>query len=198
MVFHAVNELLVSAFVNLLGTAVLVLAFYMNKDGKHEKAKWIAISAINLHQLSISYVEGIRSGQYLLVFPLLLALIFVIDLKKNLNELIITSIVTLLSMAFIFILAPYVNPLQNISNGTYSGLFASNLATSLLRTTVFSYIILKTMGRHEDKILDEKKLTDTIYDTSLDAVFIVDVTDLMIIDCNKRALSVLATRTRTI
>lgn len=190
MVFHAVNELLVSAFVNLLGTAVLVLAFYMNKDGKHEKAKWIAISAINLHQLSISYVEGIRSGQYLLVFPLLLALIFVIDLKKNLNELIITSIVTLLSMAFIFILAPYVNPLQNISNGTYSGLFASNLATSLLLTTVFSYIILKTMGRHEDKILDEKKLTDTIYDTSLDAVFIVDVTDLMIIDCNKRALSV--------
>ncbi|HSF45008.1 MAG TPA: ATP-binding protein, partial [Chitinophagaceae bacterium] len=190
MVFHAVNELLVSALVNLLGTAILVLAFYMNKDGKHEHAKWIAISAINLHQLSISYVEGIKSGQYLLVFPLLLALIFVIDLKKNLNELVITSIVTLLSMAFIFILAPYVNTLQNISNGTYSGLFASNLATSLLLTTVFSYIILKTMGRHEDKILDEKKLTDTIYDTSLDAVFIVDVADLMIMDCNKRALSV--------
>jgi PAS domain S-box-containing protein len=190
MVFHAVNELLVSAFVNLVGTAVLVLAFYLNRDGKHEKAKWIAIAAINLHQLSVSYVEGIRSGQYLLVFPLLLALIFVIDLKKNLNELIITSIVTLLSMAFIFILAPYVNPLQKISSGTYSGIFASNLATSLLLTTVFSYIILKTMGRHEDKILDEKKLTDTIYDTSLDAVFIVDMADLMIIDCNKRALNV--------
>ncbi|HEX5668097.1 MAG TPA: ATP-binding protein, partial [Chitinophagaceae bacterium] len=90
----------------------------------------------------------------------------------------------------IFILAPFVNPLQGIANEVYSGLFASNLATSLLLTTVFSYIILKTMDRHEDKILDEKKLTDTIYDTSLDAVFIVDVSDLMIIDCNKRALHV--------
>jgi signal transduction histidine kinase/CheY-like chemotaxis protein len=190
MVFHVVNELLISAFVNLCGTLVMILAFYMNKEGKHERAKWIGISAINLHQFCLSYVEGIKSGQYLLVFPLLLALIFVIDLKNNLNELIITSVMTLMSTAFIFILAPFVNPLQGIANEVYSGLFASNLATSLLLTTVFSYIILKTMDRHEDKILDEKKLTDTIYDTSLDAVFIVDVSDLMIIDCNKRALHV--------
>ncbi len=190
MVFHVINELLISAFVNLCGTMVLILAFYMNRDGKHEKAKWIAITAINLHQFCLSYVEGIRSGQYLLVFPLLLALIFVIDLKNNLNELIMTSVMTLLSTAFIFILAPFVNPLQGIATATYSGLFASNLAIALLLTTIFAYIILKTMDRHEDKILDEKKLTDTIYDTALDAVFIVDVSDLMIMDCNKRALHV--------
>jgi PAS domain-containing protein len=69
-------------------------------------------------------------------------------------------------------------------------LFSTNLAIALLLTTVFAYLILKTLDNHEDKILEEKMLSDTIYDTSLDAVFIIRVADLVITDCNKRALEV--------
>ncbi len=189
-IFNLANELFVSAVVNLAGTFLLTVAFYMNKDGQHEGSKKLGIITINLYLFCVSYVEGLRSGQYLLFFPLILALIFVIDLKRNLNEVIITSVVTLLTTAFIFILAPYQNTLQNIPQDLYSSLFSTNLAIALLLTTVFAYLILKTLENHEDKILEEKMLSDTIFDTSLDAVFIVRVSDLVITDCNKRALEV--------
>lgn len=188
--FNVVNDLYVSAFVNLSGTLLLTFAFYMTKDGKYEKAKVTGIVTFNLNVFVLSYVEGFRSGQYMLIFPLLLALIFVVDSKKNMNEMIFTSVVTLLTTAFIFVFAPYHSQIQEIPDILYTTLFSTNLSISLLLTTLFAYIILKTLENHEDKILDEKKLTDTIYDTSLDAVFIVDAADLMIKDCNERALDV--------
>jgi len=190
LTFNMFNELYISAFVNLGSILILVLAYYVNKDGKHVLAKRTGITVINLYLFCLSYVEGIRSGQYLIIFPLLLALIFVIDMKKNLNELILTGVMTMLTTVFIFIFAPFVNSLQNIPMELYSSLYGINLAMSLLLTVIFAYIILKTLERNEEKVLEEKKLADTIYDTSLDAVFIVDVADLMITDCNKRALDV--------
>jgi CheY-like chemotaxis protein/nitrogen-specific signal transduction histidine kinase len=177
--------------VTLAGTLVLTMAYFMNKDGKYEWAKRTGIITINLYLFGLSYVEGLRSGQYLLFFPLILALIFVIDLKNNINELLFTSLTTLLTTVFIFILAPYQNKeIQHIPQGLYSSLFSTNLSISLILTILFSYLILKTIDRHEEKIIEEKNLTDTIYDTSLDAVFIVNMHDLMITDCNMRALVV--------
>jgi len=131
--------------VNLAGTFLLTVAFFMNKDGHLERAKRLGIITINIYLFSVSYVEGLRSGQYLLFFPLLLALIFVIDLKRNLNEVIIYSVMTLMTTAMIFILAPYQNTLQKIPQDLYSSLFSTNLAIALLLTTVFAYLILKTL-----------------------------------------------------
>lgn len=187
---NVINDLYISAFVNLSGTLLLTFAFHIIKDGNYEKAKIAGIVTINLNLFVLSYVEGFRSGQYMFFFPLLLALIFVVDSKKNINELVFTSIVTLLTTAFIFVVSPYQSQVQIIPEILYAKLFSTNLSISLLLTTLFAYVIFKTLENHEEKILDEKKLTDTIYDTSLDAVFIVDVADLMIKDCNIRALNV--------
>ena len=191
LLLSVANELLFSASVNLAGIVSLISAYYLNKDGKYYWAKILGIVTINLYLFGLSYVEGFRSGQYLLFFPLILALIFVIDLKHNFNELILTSLITLLTTAFIFIVAPYQNQdFQHISQGMYTSLFSTNLSLSLLLTTLFTYIILRTIEKHEEKIIEEKNLADTIYDTSLDAVFIVNMHDLMITDCNMRALHV--------
>lgn len=190
LLFSVVHDLYTSSFVNISGILLLTVAFYMNKDGHYSYAKRTGIAVINLTLFSLNYVEGFRSGQYLLIFPLLLAMIFVVDVKKNTNELIFTGVCTLLTTALIFILAPFQSRMQVIPDPLYASLFSTNLAISLLLTSLFAYIILKTMDNHEEKILDEKRLTDTIYDTSLDGVFILDVNDLMIVDCNKKAVDV--------
>jgi len=190
LIFNVVNHLYISAFVNLSGTFLLTFAFQIIKDGNYEKAKIAGIVTINLNLFILSYVEGFRSGQYMLIFPLLLALIFVVDSKKNMNELVFTSVVTLLTTALIFVVSPDQSQVQIIPEILYDTLFSTNLSISLLLTALFAYVIFKTLENHEEKILDEKKLTDTIYDTSLDAVFIVEVADLMIKDCNIRALNV--------
>jgi signal transduction histidine kinase/ActR/RegA family two-component response regulator len=190
LLLSVANELLFSASVNLAGTVALIVAYYFNKDGKYLWGKILGIVTINLYLFGLSYVEGFRSGQYLLFFPLVLALIFVIDLKNNFNELILTSVLTLMTTAFIFIVAPYQNKdLQHIPQSLYTSLFSTNLSLALLLTTLFSYLILRTIEQHEEKILEEKNLANTIYDTSLDAVFIVNMHDLMITDCNSRAVT---------
>ncbi len=190
LLFNFLNQLYFSAVVNLGGALLFAVAYFMNKDGNLQLSKKVGIVTINLYLFTISYVEGLRSGQYLLFFPLLLALIFVIDIKKNYQEVILTSVITLLTTAMIFILAPYQNNLQKIPQDLYSGLFSTNLSLALLLTSVFAYLILKTLENHEEKILEEKKLSDTIYDTSLDAVFIVNASTGRITDCNKRSLEV--------
>lgn len=190
LLFNFFNQLYFSAIVNIAGAFLLTISFFVNKDGHFNTAKRIGIMALNVYLFVISYVEGLRSGQYLLFFPLLLALVFVIDIRKNLQEVISTSVITLLTTVMIFILAPYQNNLQKIPQDLYSGLFSTNLALALLLTSVFAYFILKTLETHEDKILEEKLLADTIFDTSLDAVFTVNASNLMIADCNKRALEV--------
>jgi len=185
------NQLMFSTSVNLLGCISLITSYYMNKYGKYFRAKVLGIIAINLYLLGINYVEGLRSGQYLFFFPLVLALIFVIDLKKNVNELILTGVLTLATTAFIFILAPYQNTsLQDIPQSLYSRLFSSNLAISLLLSSLFSYLILKTIEAREHRIIEEKNFAETIYDTSLEAVIIVKMDDLMITNCNRRALDI--------
>jgi PAS domain S-box-containing protein len=190
LLFNFLNLLYFSAVVNMGGAFLFMVAYFMNKEGNLPQAKRLGIITINVYLFTISYVEGLRSGQYLLFFPLLLALIFVIDIKRNSGEVIVTSVITLLTTVLIFILAPYQNNIQKIPQELYSGLFSTNLSLALLLTTVFAYLILKTLEKHEEKILEEKMLADTIYDTSLDAVFIVNASTRLITDCNKRALEV--------
>jgi signal transduction histidine kinase/ActR/RegA family two-component response regulator len=190
LLFNFFNQLYLSAIINLAGTFLLTIAFFMNKDGHLKLAKYLGIFTLNIYLFIISYVEGLRSGQYMLFFPLLLALVLVINIKKNVEEVIGTSVLTLMTTVMIFIWAPYQNTLQKIPQDLYSGLFSTNLSLALLLTSVFAYFILKTLETHEEKILEEKRLTDTIYDTSLDAVFIVNASTLNITGCNKRALEV--------
>jgi PAS domain S-box-containing protein len=190
LLFNFLNQLYFSAIVNMGGAFLFMVAYFMNKEGNLPQAKRLGIITINVYLFTISYVEGLRSGQYMLFFPLLLALIFVIDIKRNSGEVIVTSVITLLTTVMIFILAPYQNNIQKIPQDLYSGLFSTNLSLALLLTTVFAYLILKTLEKHEEKILEEKMLADTIYDTSLDAVFIVNASSRQITDCNRRALEV--------
>jgi signal transduction histidine kinase/ActR/RegA family two-component response regulator len=188
--FNFFNELYISACVNLGGALLLSIAFFLNKDGHYKASKVLGIFTTDLYLFAISYVEGLKSGQYLLFFPILLALIFMLDIRRNQAEVIFTAVITMFTTAMIFILAPYQNKMQKIAPELFSGLFSTNLSLSLLLTSVFAYLILKTLEKHENKIMEEKQLSDTIYDTSLDAVFIVNASSLQIIDCNKRALEV--------
>lgn len=187
---NCLHELFISVSLNLTSILLLTVSYFLNKDGKRKFAKALGIVTLNLYLFAISYVEGLRAGEHMYYFPFLLALIFVIDIRGDYEELIMTAIVTFITAAMIFILAPYVSSVQSISNEQYSGLFSLNLSFSLVLTASFTYYILKTLEKSEYKILDEKRFKDTMYDTSLDGLFIVDVNSLLITDCNKRAIEI--------
>lgn len=190
LVFSYRNQLFVSAMVHLFAVFLITVAFFLNKDGKVTASKAVGIVTVNLHLSVISHMEGLRSGTHLMIFPLLVALVFIIETGRRYREMVLTSLLILSNTLFILLLSPYENQMQKIPQELYSGLHTTNLAISLTLTSIFAFIILKTFGNHEEKILDEKNLSETIYDTSLDSVFIVRVSDGMVTGCNRRALEV--------
>jgi len=190
LVFSYRNQLFVSAMVHLGAVFLITVAFFLNKDGRVRASKAVGILTVNLHLFTISHMEGLRSGTYLMIFPLLVAIVFIIETGKPYREILFTGMLILSNTMLIFLLSPYENQMQKIAQELYSGLHNTNLAISLTLTSIFAYIILKTFGNHEEKITDEKNLSETIYDTSLDAVFIVKAADGVVTGCNRRSLEV--------
>jgi PAS domain S-box-containing protein len=189
----------ISAAVNLSGIFLLAIAFFLNRDGYYHVSKILAIVTIHLYLLSINYVNGFRSGVFLLIFPHLLAMVFVvnINIKNNLYELLGIILCTLFTTIGIFSFSPMQSTVQIIDEGIYNGIFSINLIISLLLTFFYAFLILRTLEKHDAVIVQEKQFSDTIYDTSLDAVIIVTINNLQIIDCNKTTLEIFGYKTKS-
>jgi signal transduction histidine kinase len=188
LAFSFVNQLFMSAMAHLGAVFLFTVAFFLVKDGHIKASRVIGILAINLHVLVISHLEGYRSDTHLLIFPLMLSLVFVTEIRRSYGGIALAALATLSTILLIVLFMPYENGLQKIPDALYEDLQHTNLAMSLTLTTIFAFIIHKTLDNHELKITEEMKLSETIYDTSLDAVFIVLAENSHLMGCNIRAL----------
>jgi PAS domain S-box-containing protein len=182
------HKLYISALVNITSAYFFLLAFYFGSRRKLETGRIIAVVNINLYLIVICYIEGLRAGEYLLYFPYFVVLTFVVSIRRNFKELLsVYSITVIASLACVKI-CPYVNNIQNINEALYAQLYSGNLVISLAMTIIFSYSILQVNKDNEVAILQEKTFGDTIFNTSLDGVFIIFHQTNIIASCNKRAL----------
>ena len=188
VVVYFYNSLYISALINITSAYIFLLAFYFNSKGRLEVGRILSIINVNLYLIIISYVEGLRAGEFLLFFPYFLVLTFVVSIRRNYKELIIVYSITIYSLLLSLIISPYANDIEIINDALYSSMFRSNLIISFLLTTVFSYAILRVNKDNEVAILQEKKFGDTIYNTSLDGVFIIFAHSNIVASCNQRTL----------
>ena len=183
--------LYISALINLSAAYFFILAFHLNQRRKFELARILSIVNLNLYLVIMNYVEGLRAGEYLFYFPYFLVMTFIISFKRNFRELTFVYVFTILSVAWCFKMSPQENHYQVHIQHMFEELYTRSLTISLLLTTFFSYAILRINRNNETTILKEKQFVDTIYNTSLDGVFILDSTRLVITDCNNRAIELL-------
>ncbi len=183
--------LYISALINLSAAYFFILAFHLSQRGKFELARILSIVNLNLYLVIMNYVEGLRAGEYLFYFPYFLVMTFIISFKRNLRELIFVYAFTILSVVICFEWSPRENLYQVHILNMFTELYNRSLTISLLLTTFFSYAILRINRNNETTILKEKHFVDTIYNTSLDGVFILDSERLVITDCNNRAIELL-------
>jgi signal transduction histidine kinase len=154
-------------------------------------ARVLAILNLNFYLLVMNYMEGLRAGEYFFYFPYFLVMTFIISFKRNFFELSFVYLITVLSLLFCFRMCPQENLYQVHIAHMFDRLYDSNMIISFVLTTFFSYAILRINRDNEAAILKEKQFVDTIYNTSLDGVFILDAEGLIITDCNHRALELL-------
>ncbi|MFM9910845.1 MAG: ATP-binding protein [Chitinophagaceae bacterium] len=188
VVIYFYNKLYISALINITSAYIFLVAFYYNSKGKLEVGRILSIINVNLYLIIICYVEGLQAGEYLLFFPYFLVLTFVVSIRRSYKELIVVYSITIYSLILAMIISPATNNIEIISAAHYARLFNSNLAVSFMLTTIFSYAILRVNKDNEVAILQEKKFGDTIYNTSLDGVFIMFMHSNIVASCNQRAL----------
>jgi len=182
------HKLYISALVNITSAYFFLLAFYLGSRKRLLAGRILAVVNVNLYLVIISYIEGLRAGEYMLYFPYFLVLTFVVSLRRNFWELLIVYAITVGSSFICLKYCPYENNIQTINAALYNTLYSSNLVISLAMTIIFSYAILRVNKDNEVAILQEKKFGDTIFNTSLDGVFIVFRQSNIIASCNQRAL----------
>lgn len=182
------HKLYISGLINVTSAYLFLLAYYFNYRRLLEAGRILSIININLYLIIISHVEGLRAGGYLLYFPYFLALTFVVSIRRNFRELLLVCGITLVSLLICILGNPQVNDIQIIKETMYAPLYNSNLFVSLAATIFFSYAILRLNKENEVTILQEKKFGDTIFNTSLDGVFIIYNETDTIANCNQRAL----------
>ena len=181
-------SLYISALVNLTAAYVFILAFHLNSKKKFELARIISIINLNIYLIVMNYMEGLHAGEFLLYFPYFLVMTFVISVQEDFRELKFVYLLTIVSVLICLNVSPAENHYQVRIVGMFARLYNSNLAISLTLTTFFSYAILRVNRDNEMAILQEKQFVDTIYNTSLDGVFIMDAKKRTIAGCNNRAV----------
>src|SRR5215831_13719276 len=182
------HKLYISALVNITSAYFFLLAFYFGSKRKLETGRILAIVNLNLYIIIISYIEGLRAGEYQLYFPYFLVLTFLVSIRRNARELALVYAITVVASLVCVKVCPYSNNVEIINDWLYSRLYSSNLVISLCMTIIFSYAILRVNKDNEVAILQEKKFGDTIFNTSLDGVFIIFSDSNIIASCNLRAL----------
>ncbi len=182
------NKLYISALINITSAYFFLLAYYFSSRKQLEVARIICVINVNLYLIVISYVEGLRAGEYLFFFPYFLALTFVVSIRRNFGELLLVYSITVFSALICLKISPYTNNIQAINEALYLRLSTSSLIISMLVTIIFSYSILRVNNDNELAILQEKRFGDTIFNTSLDGVFIIFSQSNIIASCNHRAL----------
>jgi PAS domain S-box-containing protein len=182
------HKLYISALVNITSAYLFLLAFYLGSKKKLLAGRILAVVNVNLYLIVISYIEGLRAGEYLLYFPYFVVLTFVVSIRRNFAELMVVYAITIISSLVCVKVCPYINNIEIITEDLYSLLYSSSLVISLSMTIIFSYAILRVNKDNEVAILQEKKFGDTIFNTSLDGVFIVYSKTNIIANCNERAM----------
>ena len=184
-------SLYISALVNLSAGYIFILAFHLNSKKRFELARIIAIVNLNLYLIVMNYMEGLRAGEYLLYFPYFLVMTLVIDVKRNFTELKFVYLITIVSVLICLNLSPFENYYQVGLPECLHDYTVQTWRSPLRLTTFFSYFIFRVNRDHEEAILKEKHFVDTIYNTSLDGVLIMDSESRKIIGCNNRACELL-------
>lgn len=183
--------LYISALINLSAAYIFILAYHLNLRRSYLLARILSVLNLNLYLAIMNYMEGTRAGEYLFFFPYFLIMTFIISFTRNLKELSFAYLMTVTTLLFCFYQCPQENHYQLHIANMYDKLYDSNLVLSLLLTTFFSFAIVRINRNNEEAILKEKQFVDTIYNTSLDGVFILDAEALVITDCNNRAIELL-------
>lgn len=193
LIYYFISDLFLSALVNLATGVIFMGGIYFNYLKKIHAAKLLIILGLNFYFVAINLIEGLKAGEYFFYFPALIALIFMSRIYKNQVELGVLYAVTTIIAILGFWFVP-MDGIQHVNAKEAIQIYYSRFILSVLLTIYIAFLILRINKKNEKRLSEEKKFADSIFNTSLDAVFIIRADSGIISDCNNRTLEMFAAK----
>jgi len=187
-VFYFFSGLSLSSLVNMLTAIIFMSGIYYNYQHKFRLTRMVCVVGINFYLIVISIVEGSGAGEYLFYFPAFISITFMVRIYKDYSELVMTYAATIVAAFLCIYFIPHSTGLQVIAEKALQHLYTSRLIIATALTVYISFLILRVNRDNENLILEEKRFSDSIYNTSLDGVFIINAVTGIIEDCNQRTI----------
>jgi PAS domain S-box-containing protein len=137
----------------------------------------------------LSYVEGLAASNYIYLFIFLVILIFIFDFTEYLHILICMAII-ITSLIVSFYFAPFHGEWQKMDEATERTSLLSNGVFSVLSLCILAFVSLRNNYKNSKSLEENQQFLDTVFNTSQDAVLIIDVETNDIINCNAQTLSI--------
>ncbi len=187
LVYYASDGMMKSATIEGSGIVILIFFLLCNLKGLFGIPKILSIVFVNSHAFALCYVQGTGQGAYLYLFPFVMAMIFFLRVRKNNLGLFLFGIATTLNLLAIVLLLPYHGHMENEADPVAYNHLVLNIIINFLLVIVFFYFVLRLLDSKEKKNKSEKRFADTILNTSLDGVFVVDPEAMLVRQYNDKA-----------
>ena len=178
-----------SFFVCAGASVLLLLSIILIKQKNYTLTRFVFIIILHVSVILLNNIEGLINGNYIYLFIFIIVIIFIFDFSEK-RELIAAYGVSVFSIIYIFIAAPLHSNLQRISSTMEKNTFVFNVTFSVIVICVLCFVILRRNFFSEKELRNKEQFLDTVYNTSLDAVLIIDPQTGFINDCNNQSLKV--------
>ncbi len=174
LLYYSTDGMTRSAVIEASGIILLFFFMFCNMKGFVEIPKLLSIIFVNCHSFALCLIEGTVQGAYLYLLPFVMAMIFFLRVRKNDLAVTLFIIFTTVNLLGIVLLLPYHGHFEIVPDAIAYHHLVMNIIINFLLVVVFFYFVLRLLDAKERKNISEKRFADTILNTSLDAVFVVN------------------------
>jgi signal transduction histidine kinase/ActR/RegA family two-component response regulator len=179
-----------SAWCNIVLAVLAFSCIFPLVRGYAQFSRIVLIVGVNVILGILSIKEGLRSGDYMMFFPMFFSFPFLYLIEKISTELVIMfcfSIATVVIVVF-FSPADSADPIIRINNDNSN---YTNIVTAIILSLIFSVNIIRTNYQASAAISEEKNFFNAVFENAASAIFIVDKESLKIVNCNATATKLL-------
>ena len=177
------------------GIVYSLLLRFLYDRGYAKITRILFSGVLNITAFLLCFVEGLSSGAYFFYFAIVIISSFIID-KEDYLELKVIYMLTFVGLALTFIFCPQDSSLQVINQEERQINLFLNAVVSFIIGGMLSYHMMKDNFFKERSLTSSQRYLDSVFNTSLDAVFIVDITNNTVIDCNEQSLALFGARSK--
>jgi CheY-like chemotaxis protein len=172
-----------SYIITSLSCFALIFVRHLIERNKILTAYVLLLLCFNIPLILLSYVEGLRSGVYLLFFPCIIGFAFVADFtdKRNMQ---LTYAICIGSLMIAVFIAPDYSLLQPMTGKTYNHNFIINIILSFLLVGWMSFSLARENHRKQTILKNKEVFRNIIFNSSLDGLVLVDMENGLITEYN--------------